>query len=309
MVDKHIMKHALQLTALMEGLSLSENQVPDQSPNSGFFNAQICDLKVSNMTFILTQSWNYKSSPYMVDQKSIVEKLGPLDSFTIHGLWKDDQDNLPRIRGTSPEWRLESVLQLPEFNAPNAQLKITGKRLLKQMRKYWKGTHSDERLWEHEYFAHGKDLEKMYTACHESFRESDIKLEIINFQNQAIYDYFRVTNDLFKGLETMKMLRKKKIYPSLAQTYTLGEIQTALTTGFNGMGVYVHCDEENALNQVRYKLNLKGTFAEGNFEPSTNCFVESSNCFPEQIRFLPKGALRRASLKGKKLHKKKVDMP
>ncbi|MCG8711216.1 hypothetical protein JHU04_004618, partial [Brenneria sp. 4F2] len=82
-------------------------------------------------------------------------------------------------------------------------------------------------------------------------------------------------DDLSQGLDTIKMLAKRGIMPTLTQIYTLSDIQTALPDGVHSLGVYIHCDKNNALDQVRYLHNLKGSFSDGFFEPSNTSFGNS----------------------------------
>lgn len=293
MLAKNILRSAQQLNMLISELTSNVIQENDKSTNLNMVHGpltQDSEPQISGVPFILAQSWNYKSSYHMVDQRRLIDQLGPLESFTIHGLWKDEEgiEIVPK-KGTSSEWRISSVLQSPQFNPPSEAFQISGIELLRNMKMHWKARGTDEKLWEHEYFVHGKFLEvsEKYGLDKQLSGFSGIK--IAKNQDQAIYDYFRVADGLSQGLDTIKMLKIKGIIPALTQTYTLSDIQTALTDGFHCLGVYIHCDKNNALDQVRYLHNLKGSFSDGVFEPSNTSFGNSSNCVPNQIKFLPKG--------------------
>ncbi|AQZ18030.1 hypothetical protein BZL39_N00610 [Zygosaccharomyces parabailii] len=292
MVAKNILRSAQQLNTLI-GLTSNVIQENDKSANLNLVHGpftQNSEPQLPSVPFILTQNWIYTSSYHMVDQKILIEQVGPLDSFTIHGLWKNEEGvEVVSRKETSLEGRISSVLQSPRFNPLREAFQISGIDLLRKMKMHWKARGADEKLWEHEYFAHGKFLEASESSNLDKQLSGFSGIKIAKNQDQAIYDYFRVADDLSQGLDTIKMLAKRGIMPTLTQTYTLSDIQTALTDGFHSLGVYIHCDKNNALDQVRYLHNLKGSFSDGFFEPSNTSFGNSTNCVPNQIKFLPKG--------------------
>ncbi|CDH17420.1 uncharacterized protein ZBAI_09208 [Zygosaccharomyces bailii ISA1307] len=214
MLAKNILRSAQQLNTLIRGLTSNVIQENDKLTNLHLVHGPITqdsEPQMPGVPFILTQNWIYKSSYHMVDQKRLIEQLGPLESFTIHGLWKSEEgiEVVPK-KGTSSEWRISSVLQSPQFNPPSEAFQISGMELLQKMKMHWKARGTDEKLWEHEYFAHGKFLEASERSDLDKQLSGFSGINIAKNQDQAIYDYFRVADDLSQGLDTIKMLKKKE---------------------------------------------------------------------------------------------------
>lgn len=62
-------------------------------------------------------------------------------------------------------------------------------------------------------------------------------------------------------------------------------MNAALETGF-GNEVVLLCDENNAVNEIYYPFNIRGSFQYGMFQTATNIGLKT-NC-PSTVWYLPK---------------------
>lgn len=76
------------------------------------------------------------------------------------------------------------------------------------------------------------------------------------------------------------------ILPSTTRNYTNDQIQKALHLP-RGVNATIECDDTNALYEVYYTFNVKGSVADGLFVPE-NPVGEGNGCPAEGIRYLPK---------------------
>ena len=105
-------------------------------------------------------------------------------------------------------------------------------------------------------------------------------------QNENVYDYYSLVYQLFQKLPTYQWLVSAGIKPSTTATYTLSQIQSALKSKF-GAEVYIACDSNNAINEVWYFYNIKGSILQQNYLPIDT--VSKTNCPSSGIKFPPKG--------------------
>lgn len=63
--------------------------IPLSCSNKTVINNSCC-FEYPGGIFLQTQFWNYFPSKKRFEETELVNELGPLDSFTIHGLWPDN---------------------------------------------------------------------------------------------------------------------------------------------------------------------------------------------------------------------------
>lgn len=215
-----------------------------------------CCFEYPGGVLLQTQFWDY------------YPPVGPDNKFTLHGLWPDkcdgsyeqfcdDSQNIDSAR---------SVLE--EFNET---------KLLDRMNAIWKNYNgNDDQLWVHEFNKHGTCMSTIKPGCYspDSFK-----------QNQNVVDFYRTTVNTYEKLDTFKWLEESHIVPSNDQTYTRSEIEKCLSEHF-GKPVYISCNKYNALQEVWYFHQLKGSILTGKFVPIPAML--NSRCPQTGIKFLPK---------------------
>jgi ribonuclease T2 len=216
-----------------------------------------CCYEAPGGVLVLTQFWNYNPS------------LGPVDEFTLHGLWPDKCDGTYdascnpslNIKGS-----VESILVGGFGDAA----------LYAYMKDNWKGLpdKGDEYLWTHEFNKHGTCVNTIHPDCY----GAEFK------PNQNIYDYLRIATELHKTLPTYTYLAAAGITPSASKTYTKAEIQAALDKGF-GSSVYFACDG-SALNEIWYFHHLQGSLLGQRFHALDA--LANGDCPASGIKYLPK---------------------
>ncbi|SJM86118.1 related to Ribonuclease T2-like [Zygosaccharomyces bailii] len=242
--------------------------------------------------FLQTQFWDYDPSAPDLNRDQLERELGPLDSFTIHGLWPDNCaggyeqfcDPSSTIRDVS------TLLKSEQFNSDEHGLEYSGEELLEILSRYWKGIRgNDEPLWIHEFNKHGTCIKTIKPNCYSRWEDSNTEVKTIDFHKQAVYDYFRVAYNLYKKLNTSEILAAKGIVPSTKKVYTRQEIEKALNEGFHGLQVHLVCDRNQAINEVWYYHVLKGSLLGQQFVPIPAVGARHSNCPESGVKFLPKG--------------------
>lgn len=222
------------------------------SPPSG---VSKCCYEAPGGVLVLTQFWDYNPSN------------GPVDEFTIHGLWPDNCD------GTY-EASCDASLNIKGSVKDIVVGQFNDQSLYTYMSGHWKGLHGDEDLWTHEYNKHGTCINTIHPDCYSGYK-----------QNQNIYDFFTITTSLHKKLSTYKYLAAAGITPSSSKTYTKAEIQKALDAGF-GHKVYFACDKSGALNELWYFHHLQGSLLGQNFVSIDS--LNNSGCSATGIKYPPK---------------------
>jgi ribonuclease T2 len=125
---------------------------------------------------------------------------GPIDAWTIHGLWPD------RCDGTYEA----SCDASREYTNITAILNSYGNTdLLSYMDTNWKDYQgNDESFWEHEWGKHGTCISTLETSCYD------------NYTPQAeVVDYFEKAVELNKGLDSYKVNRSKSCKQSTSAKY------------------------------------------------------------------------------------------
>ncbi|KAI9744780.1 MAG: hypothetical protein M1818_001705 [Claussenomyces sp. TS43310] len=169
----------------------------------------------------------------------------PRDSWTLHGLWPDfcngsytQYCDLSRQYDPSPSPNTTTGtatgIPVPPYTGPNIGtfLKPFGKfDLLAYMNKYWisQGSPNSD-FWGHEFSKHGTCYSTFDLPCYgPEYRK-----------HEDVVDFFETAIMYYEQLPTWKWLAAKKIHPSNTTTYTLSDIQAALTAGF-GAVPYIGC--------------------------------------------------------------------
>lgn len=243
-----------------------------------------CCFEFPGGIMLQTQFWDYISPKGVSDPDELVRHLGPLDSFTNHGLWPDNCDGT-YAQFCNRESNIDDVWHLlndDQFNGRD-DLPINGTDLLETMDMYWKSnTGDDESLWVHEYNKHGTCIRTLYPDCYKKWGVAG------NSKKQAVYDYFRIAMKLFHDKDTYQTLKSAGIEPSVEKSYTKLEISNALKEGHSGEVVHFLCDRHGSLNQIWYFHSLKGSLLGEKFVP-ISALPKGSNCPDDNIKWYPKG--------------------
>lgn len=250
-----------------------------------------CCFEYPGGIFLQTQFWDYRPSRPNLDKEALEKELGPLDEFTIHGLWPDKCDGgyeqfCDNSRSIDDVYHL---LNLEQFNNPENGLEISGKDLLTELNRLWKSNNgNDESLWIHEYNKHGTCIKTIRPKCYENWKSKAQKPDL-DLNKQSVYDYFRTAYNLYKKLNTSAILKAHGIRPSTTATYTREEIASALSVGFDGHSVFFACDRHNAINEIWYYHLLKGSLLGEEFTSIDSIYRGRERCPERGIKFFPKG--------------------
>lgn len=108
-------------------------------------------------------------------------KIGPANSWGIHGLWPDDCDGDYSEECDSSRAYTDITQLIEEYGTT---------QLLDDMNTYWNSDdESNEDFWEHEWYSHGTCVSTLDPSCYTDY-ETGI---------EAV-DFFQITVDLFKTL-------------------------------------------------------------------------------------------------------------
>lgn len=256
--------------------------------------SDLCCFEYPGGILLMTQFWNYAPSKPNLNRTELEEELGPVDSFTIHGLWPDD------CMGGYPQFckrdlfidDVDYLLKSDAFNNDDT-LPIQGEELLNNLNKYWKSNNGNhESLWIHEYNKHGTCLSTLQPQCYSRWNPTTSQKGPKYYKKKAVYDYFRISYDLFQKLNTYEMLAKHNITPSNDTIYTKSEILSALSSEFQGTQAHINCNSQNALTEVWYYHQLNGSILNEDFIP-LDPLRSMSRCKDQGIKYYPKGYQRR----------------
>ncbi|CCE63795.1 hypothetical protein TPHA_0F03140 [Tetrapisispora phaffii CBS 4417] len=262
-----------------------------------------CCFEFPGGIFLQTQFWNYRPSRVGMNATEIENELGPLDAFTIHGLWPDNCD------GGFEQFCDKSLfiddvyhlLKSDEFNGENSQdLEISGENLLNNLTSLWKSNNGNhESLWIHEFNKHGSCINTLKPKCYKNWNNISNSKSIVSkeendyYKKRAVYDYFRITYNLYNENNSFEKLAKFGIVPSNSTTYTKEQIENALgsTEGTDEVTakIFINCDSNNVLNEVWYFYLLKGSLLQEEFVPIDSFDNKRSRCKATGIKFYQKG--------------------
>ncbi|KAK2875635.1 hypothetical protein FQN49_001552 [Arthroderma sp. PD_2] len=191
---------------------------------------------------------------------------GPEDSWTIHGLWPDNCD------GTYEQYCDKGR----EYSNITDILKSQKRDdVLDYMNIYFKDYKGDdESFWEHEWNKHGTCMSTFEPSCYMGY-----------MPQQEVGDYFAKLVELFKGLNTYKILADAGITPSNDKTYELSAMQAAIKEAF-GMEITLNC-RSGVLNEAWYFYNIRGSAQTGEYIPTLPGGTPST-CPETGIKYPPK---------------------
>lgn len=217
-----------------------------------------CCYEATNGVLMATQFWDYSPA------------TGRDDVFTIHGLWVDKCGG-GYNQNCNPSWNIDNATQiLKSFGLDD---------LLTTMQDNWKDIRgNDENLWVHEFNKHGTCMATLNPSCYERTARA----------NQNVVDFFQTAVDLWLELPTYQFLTSAGIFPSESATFTVQQFQDAISPNIGRQAVYLGCDDHNALYQVYYYFNVKGSVATGTFSPIGP--ENSRQGCKDGFRWLPKGS-------------------
>ncbi|KAF1950246.1 ribonuclease M [Byssothecium circinans] len=215
----------------------------------------LCCFNAPGGQLLQTQFWDTKPT------------TGPVDSWTIHGLWPDHCDGTydASCDPTRAYKNITAILQ--SFGATD---------LVSYMSTYWKDySGHDESLWQHEWSKHGTCISTLEPTCYTDHKATE-----------EVVDFFQKTVDLFKALPSYQWLAAAGITPSTSATYSTAQIQDALSKNRTGVQVTLGC-KSGALNEIWYHYDVKGSVQSGEFVPA-NPDGTKSTCPATGIKYLPK---------------------
>ncbi|KAH2828439.1 hypothetical protein KXW08_004447 [Aspergillus fumigatus] len=227
---------------------------PELSCHAQYHGQDTCCFNYPGGQMLQTQFWDADPA------------VGPVDSWTIHGLWPDFCDG--GFDQYCDSKRRYSNISLILVDSGRADL-------LEYMSDFWKDFRGDdEDLWEHEWNKHGTCISTLETTCYADY-----------YPQQEVVDYFNKTVEIFQKLPTYQTLANAGIVPSHTETYTLDEIQAALAKA-HAAPVTIRC-RNRALNEVWYHFNIAGSLQTGTFVPSEPDGLKT-NCPATGIHYIPK---------------------
>ncbi|CAK5266158.1 unnamed protein product [Mycena citricolor] len=193
-------------------------------------------------------------------------ETGPVDSWTIHGLWPDHCD-LSFSESCDPSRAYKNIAGL--LSAQGAQ------STLDYMKTYWVDIDGqNERFWEHEWSTHGTCYSTLKPSC----------LPQGSPQGAEAVAFFNTVVGLFQQLPTYTWLANQGITPSSSATYDLQTLTDALQTGA-GFAPVLDC-RGSALDSVSWYFHLQGSLLDGTMVPVGA--PEKGTCPSTGIKYVPK---------------------
>ncbi|KIO26102.1 hypothetical protein M407DRAFT_24547 [Tulasnella calospora MUT 4182] len=212
-----------------------------------------CCVETPQGLLLQTQFWNFKPAK------------GPVDSWTVHGLWPDYCDGNFKV-GCDPSREYPNIREVLTENGKED--------LLRWMEEFWVGIPNNEYLWSNEWNRHGTCMSTIAPKCMPEGSATGLDAAI----------YFQKTADAFKSVPTYKFLASAGIEPDTTKTYSLNELESAFKTAY-GFLPLLEC-KNNALTAISYYFHLKGTITDGTLVPLDA--LKRTKCPETGIRYLPK---------------------
>jgi len=209
------------------------------SPGATPSNVDSCCVETFGGLVLSTQYWDTYTGLESQGQ------LLPQNTWTLHGLWPDfcngsytQYCDLSRQYDVSPSPNTTNGLPngtfIPPYTGPNIGtfLEPFGKYdLLAYMNKYWISQGSPNYdFWGHEFSKHA--------TCYSTFDLPCYGPEYV--LHEDVVDFFQTAILYYQRLPTYGWLAAAGIFPSNTTTYTLSDMQAALTSGF-GAVPYIGC--------------------------------------------------------------------
>ncbi|KAF8330748.1 ribonuclease T2 [Cantharellus anzutake] len=215
----------------------------------------LCCFEAPGGLLVQTQFWDTNPS------------TGPLNSWTIHGLWPGDCD-LTYDTSCDPSRDYTDITGLLD-NAGQQSL-------VSYMDTYWvPNSGTPESFWEHEWSTHGTCYSTLQPSCITGYTTGE---EAVIFFERAVA--------LFQTLPTYTWLANAGITPSSTATFTLSSLTNALTTASGGYTPALYCDSSHVLYQIYWYFNLKGSLIDGQFVPISA--PRAGSCPSSGIHYPPK---------------------
>ncbi|KAK7465444.1 hypothetical protein VKT23_005422 [Stygiomarasmius scandens] len=213
--------------------------------------SNLCCFEAPGGLLLQTQFWDTNPS------------TGPSDSWTIHGLWPDNCDGTFKENCDSSRNQNDITSLLENAGADST---------LDFMKQFWVDINgNDEQFWAHEWNTHGTCYSTLRPSCLPSGSEDG---------TDAVA-FFQTVVKLFKTLPTFTFLQNQGITPSSSKTFTLSQLENALTQEA-GVKPALTCSGSN-LNAISWYFNLKGSIIDGQFVAIDS--PESSSCPSSGIKY------------------------
>ncbi|KAF6235470.1 hypothetical protein HO173_006153 [Letharia columbiana] len=217
--------------------------------------ANTCCFNAPGGQLLQTQFWDADPS------------TGPVDSWTIHGLWPDHCDGTfdSNCDASRAYTNITSILTAAGQTS-----------LLSYMDTYWvSDTGTNEAFWEHEWGKHGTCISTLEPDCYTDYTPQE---EVVDFFNKVV--------TLFKTLPSYTWLSNAGIVPSSTTTYTSADILAALQSP-RGVTAVIQCENTDELDEIWYFYDVQGSVQTGTFIP-TDPDGATSDCPATGVKYLPK---------------------
>ncbi|KAL1957430.1 hypothetical protein VTO42DRAFT_5998 [Malbranchea cinnamomea] len=247
---------ALLSVQLFRGTSATSKECPaDVEPSCSISKPEdTCCVNHPGGLILVTEFWDTDPA------------TGPDDSWTLHGLWPDNCDGSYE-QYCDPSREYENITAILESHDQG--------ELLDYMNTFWKDYQGDDdSFWAHEWNKHGTCMSTLEVDCYLEYTPQE-----------EVKDYFAKAVELHKSLNTYQTLADAGIVPDSFKTYTLAEIQAAISEK-HGYEITLNC-RNGELNEAWYFYNIKGSVQTGEYIP-TEPAGSPSTCPKEGIRYLPK---------------------
>ncbi|TFK41857.1 ribonuclease T2 [Crucibulum laeve] len=196
--------------------------------------SNLCCFEAPGGLLLQTQFWDTNPS------------TGPVDSWTIHGLWPDNCDTT-FTENCDPSRAYTGIGSLLSANGASDTLAF--------MQTHWVDINGqNEQFWEHEWSTHGTCMSTLKPTC----------LPSGSVRGAEAVAFFQTVVKLFQSLPTFTWLQNAGIIPSSTATFTLSQLTTALKSASGGFTPALDCTS-GALNQISWYFNLKGSIIDGSF--------------------------------------------
>jgi len=237
--------------------STRSSSCPVNSPASCTPNADrsnLCCYEYPGGLISLTQFWDTHPPS------------GPSDSWTIHGLWPNHCDG---------KWDQGCDSSRDYTNIGGLLSDQGAGDTLSFMQTYWVDNHGQtEHFWEHEWDKHGTCYSTLNPSCLSP--DSPTGAEAVAFFQTAV--------GLFQQYNIYNALSNAGITPSSHKTYSLSDLESALSSAFGAMPSF-DCHGKY-LNEAYIWFNLQGSVIDGSFVPVDA--PSPGKCPQEGIRYEPK---------------------
>jgi len=214
----------------------------------------LCCYEYPGGLLLQTQFWDTSPS------------TGPVDSWTIHGLWPDNCDGSFESN-CDPSRNYRNIPELLRDQGAESTLSF--------MNTYWVDVHGhNEQFWEHEWSKHGTCYSTLQPSCLPP--DSPRGAEAVAFFTQVV--------SLFRTLPTYQWLSEQGITPSRTRTYTFEEFTGALQAA-SGYIPEISC-KGHVIDEISWYFYVSGSLLDGSFTHIDT--PKRGSCPHTGIRYPPK---------------------